>query len=162
MYYKEKNPLKSLFKEIKEELNEHLNAINQNTNEIQSNYEYLCELDNKIEKLREMLDELLLLKQEQKKQYQVDKLTRIEQKTYLALYLIEEEKGAATYIDIAKKLGITLELAQSYILSLIEKGIPIQKRYINNTPFLTIDPDFKSLQTKQNILQIPYFVMKSL
>jgi len=140
-------------KEIKEELNEHLNAINDNTNEIQANYEYLCKLEAKIEKLREMIDSLILEQKEQKK-YTVDKLTSNEKETFMALYALEEEKGAVGYLDIAKKLNIPVNLVQTYVVNLIEKGIPIQKRYINNTAFLTLEPDFKSMQRRNNILNI--------
>jgi len=140
-------------KEIKEELNEHLNAINDNTNEIQANYEYLCKLEAKIEKLREMIDSLILEQKEQKK-YTVDKLTSNEKETFMALYALEEEKGAVGYLDIAKKLNIPVNLVQTYVVNLIEKGIPIQKRYINNTAFLTLEPDFKSAQRRNNILNI--------
>jgi len=153
MHFNEKNPLKPLFEGIKEEMNEHLNAINDNTNEIQANYEYLCEIDSKVEKLKEMLDSLLLAQKEQKK-YVVDKLTSNEQQAFIALYALEEEKGAVSYLDIAKKIGIPVNLVQTYVVNLIEKGIPVQKRYINNTAFLTLEPDFKSTQRRNNILNL--------
>ncbi len=55
----EKN-LKSSFSRIKSEFDEHREAINQNTNEIQHNYEFLCKLDSKIERLNERIDELTM------------------------------------------------------------------------------------------------------
>ena len=44
------------FVKIKQEFLEHLDSINQNTNEIQANYEYLKEFETKLEKLRERID----------------------------------------------------------------------------------------------------------
>ena len=41
--------LKGAFLKIKKEFEEHLQAINENTNEIQSNYECLCEIEAKID-----------------------------------------------------------------------------------------------------------------
>ena len=44
---------RDLKRRIKEEFDEHLGSINENTNEIQANYEYLCNTDSKIDKLNE-------------------------------------------------------------------------------------------------------------
>ena len=53
--------IKLAFSEIHDEFQEHLESINENTTEIQSNYTYLCELDNKIAKLNERIDEIHLI-----------------------------------------------------------------------------------------------------
>ena len=53
--------LKLSFKKIKQELDSYLDTINQNTNEIQSNYEFLIELDKKIENISDRLDEITML-----------------------------------------------------------------------------------------------------
>lgn len=148
--------LKEAFIKIKDEFNEHLESINQNTNEIQANYEFLCELDEKIDKLAERLEKIsMLLEQKtEEKTFKIDMLTRKEQEVFMALYILEDEKGAVSYIDLARRLGITIASAQNYILNLIEKGVPITKKYINQNPFLTLEPEFKQQQTKNNILQI--------
>ena len=60
---KKEDKLKATFTKIKEEFEDHLDSINENTNEIHSNYEYLCELDSKIEKLNEKLEEIMMFMQ---------------------------------------------------------------------------------------------------
>lgn len=60
------------FSKIKEELEDHLLAINENTNEIASNYEYICMLESKIERLTQRVD-VLQLKLMQKSQSQETK-----------------------------------------------------------------------------------------
>ena len=82
------------------------------------------------------------------------RLDRREQEVFLVIYTLEEEKGSLTYEDIARKLSISEQLASNYVTSLIEKGVPIMKRYINSKPYLKLDPEFKTLQTKENILQL--------
>ena len=82
------------------------------------------------------------------------KLNRREQEVFLVIYTLEEEKESVTYADIAERLGISEQLAGNYVTSIIEKGVPIIKRYINSKPFLRLDPEFKTLQTKENILQL--------
>lgn len=56
-----KKELKKNLSSVRDEFEDHLEAINENTNEIQSNYEFLCELDSKIEKLNEIIDKMQFL-----------------------------------------------------------------------------------------------------
>lgn len=153
------NPLRSAFSRIKEEFSEHLQAINENTNELQSNYEYLCELDSKIEKLAERLDEIAMFVRHPSvassgRDFEISALTKNEQEVFLALYSLVTEKGQASYLDVGRRCGLTEELVQSYVTNLIEKGIPIGKRYLGKEVSLMIDSAFCELQAKQNVVQI--------
>ena len=146
---------------IKQEFEEHLQAINENTNEISANYEYICEIENKIDKLSERVDEIQMFIESNSNvgfsrvgNFDVKRLNRREQDVFLVIYTLEEERGSLTYEDIAERLNISEELAGLYVTSLIEKGVPIMKRYINSRPHLRLDPIFKTLQTKENILQL--------
>jgi hypothetical protein len=153
--------LNSIFSELKSELDEHLDSINHNTNEISSNYEYLCELDYKINKLSERIDNIQLfleksmgLEVEKKPKFQPKPLTNNEQDVFLVLYTLEEKKGAVSYVDISKRTGLSEELVCDYITRMIEKNVPIIKRYVNNQPYLRLDPQFKRQQAKENILNL--------
>ena len=154
------NQLHDAFSQIKEEFEDHLTAINENTNEIQSNYEFLCGIDHKLNKLAERMDkiELFLQKQglelEEKQQFKPVRLSKREQEVFLILYTLEEIKGSVTYLDIARKLCLTEDIVASYISNMIQKGVPIIKKYIANEAHLSLNPHFKSLQAKENILQI--------
>ncbi|GAF77674.1 unnamed protein product, partial [marine sediment metagenome] len=130
---KEKNkdilPQKAL-KTIKKEFEEHLQAINENTNEIQSNYEYLSKIENKINKLTERLDQIQLFLQSNSnfiidriENFEIKPLTRNEQYVFLVLYALEDEKGIVSYLDIAKKTGFPESLVRDYMTSIIEKGV---------------------------------------
>lgn len=150
--------LKDSFKKIKEELEEHLETINQNTNEIQANYEYIQKLDEKIEKLNEKLEEIRMhldiIKEDVSKtkdKFEATKLTTREQEVFLVLYTATE---FLSYKDIAKRIGLTESLVGNYITNLIEKGIPIIKKYINKVAYIKLDSHFKELQAKENILEI--------
>jgi len=156
--------LKSIFSSVYYEFEDHLDAINENTSEIQSNFEYLCKLDNKITKLNERIDEihLILSKLTGKKTYKnsridsIDPLTTKEKNVFLNLYT---EQAPITYLDLAKKLKMPITLVREYITNLLEKGIPIQKVYKNQRPYIFLDPKFKNLQAKQNILKIEQKVL---
>jgi len=153
--------LKNEYSQIRQEFEEHLQAINENTNEISSNYEYICEIESKLDKLSERVDQIQMhlasnsdIVITKRKEFDVKKLNRREQEVFLVIYTLEDEIGSLTYGDIAKKLNISEQLAGNYVTSIIEKGVPIIKRYINSKPHLRLDPEFKTLQAKENILQL--------
>lgn len=156
--------LKSIFSSIYNEFEDHLDAINENTNEIQANFEYLCKLDNKITKLNERIDEihLILSKLTGKKTHKkfrlenIDPLTTSEKNVFINLYT---EQAPMSYSDLARKLKMPISLAREYITNLLEKGIPIQKIYKDQRPYIFLDPKFKNLQAKQNILKIEQRVL---
>ncbi|MBI2652717.1 hypothetical protein HYX00_04595 [Candidatus Woesearchaeota archaeon] len=153
--------LRAEFTKIKHEFEEHLQAINENSNEIAANYEYICEIESKLDKLSERVDHIQMYLESnsniaiaKRNNFDVKRLNRREQEVFLVIYTLEEEKGSITYEDIAKKLTISEQLAGNYVTSIIEKGVPILKRYINSKPYLRLDPEFKTLQAKENILQL--------
>ena len=145
--------------EIHDEFGDHLEAINENTAEIQSNYEYLCGLDNKITKLSERIDEIYSIlgnltgKKIRKiaKYEDIDPLTTMEKNVFLNLYTQDQPM---TYSELAKKLNMPISLTRQYITNLLEKGIPVQKKYIKTRPYIYLDQKFKNLQAKKNLLKI--------
>ena len=151
--------LRQEFTKVKHEFEEHLQAINENTNEISANYEYICDIESKLDRLSARVDHIQMCLESGssvsvKNDFDVKKLSRREQAVFLVIYTMEEEKGSVTYEDIAKKLDISEQLAGDYVTSIIEKGVPVLKRYVNLRPHLRLDPEFKTLQTKENILQL--------
>ena len=147
---------KGVLGQLKDELEDHLVAINENTSEIQSNFEYLCEIDRKIEKLAERIDQLSLVlsdgKDKSEKKFDIQKLTKKEKEIFMVVYRLTEENGEASYREIAKKLCVSASLVSAYVTSLIEKGIPIAKRYVGKTAKLTLDKSFRDQQAKKNIV----------
>ena len=153
--------LKAELVKIRHEFEEHLQAINENTNEITANYEYICETESKLDRLSERLDQIQTHLESiygtpvaKRNNFDVKRLNKREQEVFLVIYTLEEEKGSVTYLDIAERLGISEQLAANYVTSIIEKGVPIIKRYFGSKPHLRLDPEFKTLQIKENILQL--------
>lgn len=147
--------------EVKKQFEDHLQAINENTVEIQSNHSYLSDLDLKLNKLSERIEQIqLFLKRNSNfnadaiESFEIRPLSRKEQYVFLVLYALEDEKGSASYWDIARKTGFAETLVREYLTSIIEKGVPIVKKYINGRAFLKLDKEFKRLQAKENILMI--------
>jgi len=152
--------LSEVFSEIKDKFDDHLHAINQNTNETQSNYEYVCELDAKIEKLNERLDQMQMFLQkhglevEEKPDFKVAPLTKREQEVFLVLYTLDGTKDIITYADLARRTGLNEELAMGYVDNMIRKGVPIKRKHEHNRTFLKLNPHFRNLQAKENILKL--------
>lgn len=152
--------LHAAFSEIKEKFEDHLTAINENTNEIQANYEYLCELDAKMEKINERLDQIQMFlgshgfEAEEKPVFNIDPLTKSEQEVFLVLYTLDGTKDHITYADVAKRTGLTEELAMGYIDSMIGKGVPINRQHRQHRTLLKLNPYFRTMQTKENILKL--------
>lgn len=159
--------LKNSFSKIKDELNDHRECLNQNTNEIQGNYEYLCRLESKIDKLTERLDEISLFlekannnkEEADEEKFTVSTLTRKEQEVFMAIYIAE---AGATYADISKRTGLNENLIVCYVTNLIAKGVPLMKRYLANGVRLYIEEEFKRVQAQKNILQISESVAYSI
>lgn len=154
--------LKDVLVGFREELDEHLESINDNTNEIQSNFEFSQILENKFDKLSEKIDKIQLFleqkhgfKIEKAPRFKIKKLTKKEKEAFLVFYSLDQVKdGLVTYSDLSKRLCISENLAQNYVTNLINKGIPILKKYLNNKCYISLNKAFKSLQAKENILNI--------
>ena len=152
--------LNEALKSIKNELDEHLDAINESTYEIQTSYGCMNELNDKLEKFAERLERIELFLQTnsnflvEEKIFEVKPLTKTEQHVFLVIYALEDEKGLVSQADIIKKTGLPSYVVGEYITRLVDKGIPIIRKYINNLHYLKLNPDFKRLQAKENILMI--------
>ncbi len=155
-----KHGLKLAFKDIKSEFSEHLESINQNTGEIQSLYDYVAEVEHKIEKLSERIDELQMSVNPDLShdQFSVE-LTHREQETFMVLYAASDDLSAK---DVARRLGFTDEMVNRYVYNLITKGIPVIKQYSEGELKLKLDHKFKDLQARKNVLKIDEAISKQL
>ncbi len=162
---KVRQQLDAALKGIREEFDEHRDSINDNTNEVQANYEYLCRIDAKIEKLAERMDELQMklstiipmpaFEEEQNARIE---LSEKEKEVFMIMYASEEK--ALTYRDVARIMDESDFLVSGYITNLIEKGIPIIKKYMGHTAYLLLDKRFRDLQAKNNVLNINQTTVK--
>jgi predicted transcriptional regulator len=142
--------LKNSFKKLRGELDNHLDGINQNSNEIQNSYEYLTEIERKVDRLSERIDKLFLMinPEEDIKQFE---LTHREQEIFLQLYTSKEKLSLNV---LARKAGLSLEMVTEYIKTIAAKGVLIIREIKNNTNYVYIDESFKEKQTKFNIVKI--------
>jgi len=146
------------FKAVKGELDDHLESINQNTSEIQASSSLLSELDAKLDKISERLDELELVLNPAKSKKLEIKLTPREQEVFMTLYLGKRMPPA----QIAKILGFTEDMVNMYILNIISKGVPVRRELVDDVLVFSLDSEFKDLQARRNVLEIDPRIAKQL
>ncbi len=146
-------------KGLREEFDDHRESINDNTNEIEANYELLHKLESKVDRLEAQLEQLQLSlsrifgnSSPQQLSSSID-LDEREKEVFLILYTAAEEKPL-TYRDVASALKESEFLVRGYITNMIEKGVPIAKRYVNDVAYVSLDNSFRDRQAKENIVRI--------
>jgi hypothetical protein len=139
------------FHMVRTALEEHLSAINENTTEIQALFDYLQEMEMKMEKLSHRLDTVQLKSGEELDKPKVEPLDQLEKKVFLVLYT---EQIPLCYEEICAKAAVPLGLIQDCISTLISKGIPLLRSRIQEKLYLKLSPSFKDLQAKENIINL--------
>jgi len=84
-------------------------------------------------------------------------LSKQELKTFLTIYDMGDEKGNASYSDVAKRLNLSEGCIRTYISGLMRKKIPVEKiKYNNKAVFLHIPKEFRELSLKGELVSIYY------
>lgn len=150
--------LRRSFNDVRVEMDDHLSAINQNTSEVENLYSFLHDLEAKMDKLSERVDEIsMMLSPEKGIDFSTIRLSRQEQEVFLVLYGLE---GPMTPAQVGKKLGLSQQLAAQYLYNLQLKGIPMVARNFNGELFYSLEMKFKDLQARKNLLNIPEDIRK--
>ncbi len=136
--------------EVKAALDEHLSAINDTSSEIQALFDYIQQVEIKIDKIAQRVDQLQLAHEK------CDKLTIIplnqtEKKLFLVLYT---EEAPLSFNEIAAKTNLASSLVPECISSLVHKGIPLKRSFFNNHLFFQIEKEFKERQAKENLVNL--------
>lgn len=149
-------------KGIREEFDDHRESINDSTNEIEANYELLCKLEAKVDRLQEQVEKFHLSLSrflgDSSQQLSALSISSIEldereKEVFLVLYTASDQKPLA-YREIAAAIRESEFLVRGYVTNMVEKGVPILKRYINDVAYISLDKSFKDRQAKENIVKL--------
>ena len=146
-------------KGVREEFDDHRESINDNTSEIEANYELLCKLEAKVDRLQEQVEQLQIAMSDFLGMHTSAAvaaeiaLDEKEKEVFLILYTASDQKPLA-YREIAAALKESEFLVRGYVTNMIEKGVPIAKRYINDVAYISLDKSFKDRQAKENIVKL--------
>jgi DNA-directed RNA polymerase specialized sigma subunit len=151
-----KTNLNHVLSAVREELDDHRESINENTTEIQTSHEFLAQLDDKLDKLAARIDELTLLVKgrSEKSSTSVKTLTKREKQVFQTIYQIGAMSQFITYRDIAKHLGTSESLIAQYVTNIVEKGVPVVKRYSSSRVYLNLEKSFREKQAKHCVVGV--------
>jgi len=139
------------FHNVRQALEEHLTAINENTTEIQSLFDYLQEMEVKMEKLAQRMDQMQLSMGVQVPKPEICPLVETEKKVFLTLYT---EGAPLSYREIAQKSELSVSVIPECVSSLVNKGVPLSRSFCNEQIFIKLDNSFKEMQAKENIVNL--------
>ena len=106
-----------------------------------------------IDDAAKILDSLDSIKKEIRLKFK--RLTDQEILVFSTLYQIEENTGPTDYKTIAEKLNLTESSIRDYVGRLIKKGIPVDKKRINNKNIsLSISKNLKKIASLSTILKL--------
>ena len=142
---------KHAFHHIKNEFNDHLNAINQNTSEIKAVYDLLSDLDRRLDKVQERVDELQMQVNPEMKDIPDIDLTLREQEVFFVLYTASEPISCK---EIGRRLVFTTEMVNKYIYAMIGKGVPVMRDEGEEDLYVHLDNSFRTVQAKREVVQI--------
>ena len=142
--------MKKDLQSVRQALEEHLNSINDNSSEIQALFDYVQQVEVKIDKLAHRLEEAQLA-YDCVHTKSVSPLNQEEKKVFLILYT---EEGPLSFREIAEKSGMKPSLIPDCVSSLVQKGIPLRRSYFQDRLFFKLDPEFKELQAKENVINL--------
>jgi len=122
--------------------------------QVKSSHNLIKEGDkDSIGKASELLDSLDNIKKELRLKFK--RLTDQEILVFSVVYQLDEEKGFSDYKTISKRLNLTESSIRDYIGRLIKKGIPVEKKRLNNKNIqLTVSPNLKKIASLSTILKL--------
>jgi len=142
--------LGSALTEIRDELDEHRECLNESSNEISSIYEYVRQIEAKLDKLAAKLNSTT----QNSSTWPLAPLSQKEKEVFFVLYSMTESQPFATYAQLARRLCMSAQLVAQYITVIIEKGIPVLKKYDGGCVYLRLDDMFRAAQAKDNIVGV--------
>ena len=108
---------------------------------------------NSIEDAANILDSLDSLKKEIRLKFK--QLTDQEILIFSTHHQLEEEGNPVNYKILAEKLNLTESSIRDYIGRLLKKGIPVEKKKVNNKQInLSISQSLKKIASLSTILQL--------
>ncbi|MBW3023079.1 hypothetical protein KY308_03170 [Candidatus Woesearchaeota archaeon] len=131
--------LKNSFEAVKDEFEDHLIAINENTDELRNHSDCFSELDEKIEKLNEKIDYLQMM------MFQI-KQNSLSENEQLVFDVLTESSSLLSCKDIAMRANLSDLTVKAHLFSMICKGVPIKEKVIDSQSYFSLEKKFRQKQ----------------
>lgn len=155
----DRKKIKVSFDKIRGEMEDHLDAINSNTSELQALYEYQCVLESKIDKLLERIEKLELRLGHD--EFPMPEISEKERDILATLYLAEHP---LTIREISQFTHIPRSLVGNYLSSMLYRKIPLEKIQASTrngtSEMFALAESFRIMQVKWNVLKIDKDLIK--
>jgi len=132
--------IKNSFAAVKEEIEDHLVAINENTDELKRHSDFMNELENRIEMVSEKLESLQLMVMQLMK----SSLNENEKKI---LDVLSKSTSFLSCRDIAFFTAVSELFVKAHLFSMICKGVPLKEKVIDNQSYFVLERKTESKQT---------------
>ena len=139
---------------MREELDDHRLAVNENTEELTATNEFLNELARRLDKLTERVDDIFMFVKgkSEAKTFSIQPLSGKEKEVFQSLYVLTESQPYASYEQVSRRSGVPKAAVIDLFTSMVSKGVPVLKKLDGNTMFLKLDSEFRELQAKKNVV----------
>jgi hypothetical protein len=119
---------------------------------MQSFQGYLCELDEKMNKLNERIDNIHLSIRQLTSEKKDIALSFAEQKVFLLLYTFEN--GFLSVEDIASRARFSVDDVRVAITSMLDKGVSLVREVAEGRVFFKLNPNFRMRQITENMVKL--------
>lgn len=150
----EKN-VKESFRNLKSELEDHLDSINDNTNEVEYFAELMMEFDNRLTRMENAIFSMTSKVNQiipDDNHPRSAKLTDKEADVFQIIFRSENEPVGLN--DLSKQTNITENNVKKIVQNMIEKQIPIISTDTTNGRFFYVEESFREKQLKFNVLNL--------
>lgn len=137
---------------LRDELDDYRQAINENTAEIETVYEFLGELDVRMNRLQAVVEEIALVVKG-KSQARIEPLSRRERIVCQGIYVLGETKPWVCYDDLAKQCGLAKDCLAAVIACLVSKNVPVMKKYDAGKAYVQLSSEFRERQATKNVIR---------
>jgi hypothetical protein len=137
---------------LQEACDDHLLAINENTEEINNTQTSVEQIESKLEKLNARIDTMHMMFNQIMWQTKITiELNNDEQALFQVLC---SHKNFLTLDFVMNKIHMNAETIRTFITSLIDKGIPVLVKDQGGQVFLNLDSEFRTLQRKHKVVKV--------
>ncbi len=134
--------IRNSFEAVKDELEDHLTAINENTDELKNHVNFMNEVDSRVEILAEKVEALQLMVMQMMK----SSLNENEKKV---LEVFEKSTSFLSCRDIAITANVSDLFVKAHLFSMICKGVPLKEKVIDSQSYFALE---KKPDDKQTIM----------
>ncbi len=138
--------------EIKEAHQDHLDTINENTQEIEATSDQVHEIETKLDKLNLRMDAMHMVLKQLVFEHRLSVQLNLNEQKLFSLLCAHKNYLKMEYV--VERLRLSDVIVKELVTALMDKGIPVVRKEHGGGSFLHMDPAFSQLQQQQGMIKI--------